>query len=320
MTVAPRIPAASRTLSEPLKRGTASPVAIPLADAPAPAFIGTLLNTAVVSAANEVPALQNVESSATITINAHASALSLALSLATSGAPLPAFSLNSKLGLLGTTLAENMNGAVVADANFVNGLYQNTLGRSADAAGLTAWVQLLENGFSRTAVAASFWRSPEHRALEVNQFYSNTLHRAADAGGLAFWTSALANGASELDVMCGLLTSAEYQASHNTDLDFVIGLYGDVLGRAADASGQAAGLQALASGVSRAALARSFLTSAEADRLVLDTYYSNFLGRSGDAAGEQFWVSQLQSGRVSFESVAELFLASDEYFARVNQA
>ena len=48
-----------------------------LADAPAPAFIGTLLNTAVVSAANEVPALQNMESTATITINAHASALSV---------------------------------------------------------------------------------------------------------------------------------------------------------------------------------------------------------------------------------------------------
>ena len=53
---------------------------------------------------------------------------------------------------------------------------------------------------------------------------------------------------------------------------------------------------------------------------MLDSYYMSFLGRTGDAAGELFWLVQLQNGRASFESVADAFLSSDEYFDRVNQA
>ena len=68
--------------------------------------------------------------------------------------------------------------------------------------------------------------------------------------------------------------------------------------------------------MSRAAVAQAFLTSAEADKRVVDQYYALFLNRPADPAGEQFWIQALQSGRATFESVGETFLASAEYFAR----
>ena len=64
-------------------------------------------------------------------------------------------------------------------------------------------------------------------------------------------------------------------------------------------------------------MAQTFLTSPEADQRVVDEYYLFFLNRPPDAAGEQFWTGLLQRGSATFESVGELFLASDEYFARV---
>jgi hypothetical protein len=235
-------------------------------------------------------------------------------------AALTEFLLSSKNLLLGSTMMANANGMLLAQANFVSGLFQNVLGRPADAAGLIAGVQMLQDGFTRADLADGFWRSAEHRALEVNQFYGEFLHRAADSAGRAFWTSTLLTGASELDVMRGILSSTEYTASHSSDTAFVNGLYGDVLSRGSDPAGQAAWLQALANGTSRGTVAQMFLTSAEASRRVVDDAYASFLGRAADQAAEQFWVAGLQNGQASFESLGVALLASDEYLAHVNVA
>jgi hypothetical protein len=222
-----------------------------------------------------------------------------------------------KGNLLGSNIVGNMNGMISAEANFVSGLYQNVLGRSADTGGLIGWVQTLQNGATRAQVATNFWESTEHRTLEVDQFYVTFLHRAADSAGQAAWVNAFLHGSSELDVMRGFLNSPEYQASHGSNIVFIQGLYNDILGRGSDAAGVAGWLQALANGENRVTVALSFLTSGEASLRVLDEYYANFLGRAGDAAGEQFWQGQLQTGQATFESAAVAFLASDEYFARV---
>jgi hypothetical protein len=224
--------------------------------------------------------------------------------------------LGSKVGLFGANVTDNMDGMIQQESNFVSGLYQTTLGRSPDTAGLTFWVQMLQVGFSRAAVAAQIWNSPEHRALEVTQFYTTILHRAPDRGGLAFWTNAMLGGAGEEQVMLDLLSSAEYKSCHASDTAFVDGLYADVLGRTCDTPGEAFWLAALSRGASRAMVAEGLLTSKEAEVRVLDSFYANFLGRAADMAGELFWANQLQSGHASFASVAVSFLASDEFFAR----
>jgi protocatechuate 3,4-dioxygenase beta subunit len=224
--------------------------------------------------------------------------------------------LGSKVGLFGSNITANMTGMLQQESNFVSGLYQTTLGRSPDAAGLTFWVQMLQGGLTRATVTDRVWESPEHRSLEVSQFYTTFLHRPADSGGLAYWTNALLNDATEEQVMLGILASGEYQSSHGSDVAFVNGLYNDVLARNSDSAGQAYWLQALSHGASRLAVAQGFLTSQPAEQRVLDSYYAEFLGRNADAAGELYWLNQLQAARASFGSIADSFLASDEFFAR----
>jgi hypothetical protein len=223
----------------------------------------------------------------------------------------------SKLQLIGPNLMGNLNGLPREQALFVGGLYLNVLGRAADPAGQSHFVQMLQAGVSRADVSGMIWQSVEHRTLEVDQFYVTFLHRPADGAGQATWVNLLLNGASELEVMRGFLTSTEYQASHGSPATFIDGLANDVLGRAADPSLLAIDELFLAQGGSREVLAQSFLTSAEASRRVVDDYYRTYLCRAGDPAQETY-VLALQSGRATFTSVAQSFLSSVEYYARVN--
>src|SRR5262249_55739229 len=152
-------------------------------------------------------------------------------------------------------------------------------------------------------------------AREVDQLYQTFLHRSPDAAGRALWVNALLAGSSELDVARMLLTSAEYQAAHGADAAFVMGLYSDVLGRAASSAEVAGWLQALQGGLSRDAVAQAFLTSREADLQIVDGFYRTYLQRPADPAGEQAAVAALQSGSLSPEALGEMFLASDEYYS-----
>jgi hypothetical protein len=68
--------------------------------------------------------------------------------------------------------------------------------------------------------------------------------------------------------------------------------------------------------MSRAALAEAFLHSPEADQQRVGGYYEGYLGRGGESAGVQAWLSLLQSRRLSPGQVAQAFLVSDEFFSR----
>jgi hypothetical protein len=223
----------------------------------------------------------------------------------------------SKIDLIAPNLVGIQSGFLTADTAYIGALYQSLLNRPVDSGGLSHWLQMLLAGVSRQQLATAIWQSPEHRGVEVDQFYVTFLGRSPDPAGRMTWVNAFLAGATEVDVMRGLLTSAEYQATHASDTSFVSGLYSQVLGRAADPAGQAAWLLALQNGVSRPALAQAVLTSAEADRRVVDQYYMSFLNRAADPAGEQAWTDVLVSGRATLESVGESILASDEYFSRV---
>jgi hypothetical protein len=64
-------------------------------------------------------------------------------------------------------------------------------------------------------------------------------------------------------------------------------------------------------------VAGAFLTSAEAQRRAVNAYYQDFLHRPADAAGEAAWLTALAKRRLSAGQVAEAFLGSEEFFARV---
>ena len=92
---------------------------------------------------------------------------------------------------------------------YVLGLYNQVLGRTPSADELNGWVNALNAGQSRTAVAVSFLTSTEYRTDLVESDYSLYLGRAADSSGLAGWVSALQAGTTDQAVLAGILGSPE---------------------------------------------------------------------------------------------------------------
>ena len=74
---------------------------------------------------------------------------------------------------------------------FVENLYLDLLGRKADDSGRSYWVSQLNNGMSRTAVAANFYASIESRQSRVTALYRTILGRNPDASGLDYWSQQL---------------------------------------------------------------------------------------------------------------------------------
>lgn len=213
---------------------------------------------------------------------------------------------------------EQLEDRLALDArSFVTGLYTDVLGRAPDTQGLNFWVGRIQSGTSNLEVAQNFWRSPEHRGLQVDDYFQDLLGRAPDANGRAFWVNNLLGGTlNELGVQAGILGSIEYVAAHSTPAAYVTGVYLDVLGRGPSISEQLFWTDVLAAG-GALTVAGGILTSAESFVRILDDYYADFLNRNADRSGQSFWLAAIQSNRETVGTVAEKFLGSAEY-AQIN--
>jgi Domain of unknown function (DUF4214) len=164
----------------------------------------------------------------------------------------------------------------LADADFIQQLYLNVLGRPGDPGGTIFWQSALNTGFTRGEVVIGFAESPEDRAktvgiagdkndAEATRLYQAALNRAPDAGGEAFWSAALTNGETTTQVAQSFIDSTEFQQNFGT-LDipgFVSAMYQNVLHRAPDPGGQAFWNTTLQNGTSRADVLVDFSDSLE---------------------------------------------------------
>jgi hypothetical protein len=218
----------------------------------------------------------------------------------------------SKFLLLGSNIKD-----LQANANFVNSLYHDILGRQGDQAGVNAWFAALEFGESRFEVAQAFWVSPEHRDIEVAQFYQIFLNRTASAAERAGWVNQFLAGATEQTVELGFVTSPEYSALNPTNSSYVTALYNDLLNRDPSAGELTAWDAALAAGLPRTALAENILSSNEYDITVIDGFYLRLLERPPDLPGLAGWLAFLKGGG-TIDVLAESILTSPEYFNGVH--
>src|SRR5439155_116399 len=99
------------------------------------------------------------------------------------------------------------------DTAFVQGLYQDTLGRLADPTGQTSWEGLLKNAVARADVARGFLTSTEHVLQIVDLLHQDLLLRDASAAERQAVATDVQAGRSLDSVMTGLLGSAEHQAN-----------------------------------------------------------------------------------------------------------
>jgi hypothetical protein len=97
-----------------------------------------------------------------------------------------------------------------SDAGFLAALYQDGLGRPADAPGQAAFQAALAGGWTRGQVAATLLASTEYRQQLVQADYQRYLLRPADNAGLEAFVAALQGGARDEDVLAALAGSAEY--------------------------------------------------------------------------------------------------------------
>lgn len=186
-------------------------------------------------------------------------------------------------GFTGSAEFRQTYGAL-SDGQFVELLYNNVLERSSDAAGLASWVDRLVSGSSRSDVVLGFSESAELKNAtqtastqfatrhseadwtdEVYRLYGASLGREPDMAGLRAWSARLADGLDPDKVAAGFTNSPEFAVRFGAPGDgaFVDLLYGNVLGRAADAAGRDGWVAQLAGGTERSALLNGFANSPE---------------------------------------------------------
>ncbi|HVA47238.1 MAG TPA: S8 family serine peptidase [Pirellulales bacterium] len=199
-------------------------------------------------------------------------------------------------------------------SSYVDAIYREVLGRAVDPAGLSTWVHDLESGLSRYDFVRALWDSAEHRAQEVEADYQEFLHRSAGPADVNYWVGVFERGASETAVAGAFMYSPEYLYSHADNAGFIQEVFQDQLGRTADGGSVSALSNALNAGMSRIQLVNLVLDSPERTDHVIEGYYEQYLGRSGSAAELQGWSEMVDAGLFDFESVAEQFLSSNEYF------
>lgn len=102
---------------------------------------------------------------------------------------------------------------------------------------------------------------------EIFRLYSAAFGRLPDAAGLSFWANAYTKGSSSYaSISQSFLDSSEFKllfGVNNTNSDFVVNLYKNILGRVPDASGLTYWVTTLDTGYSRANVLGNFSESTE---------------------------------------------------------
>ena len=99
---------------------------------------------------------------------------------------------------------------------FVDRIYRNVLGRSADQAGSDYWGgQLASGALNRGGVMVNFSESAEYRnatwaRTKVVAAYLGFLRRSPDPSGLDYWTGMLYRGQGMGGLIAGFISSIEY--------------------------------------------------------------------------------------------------------------
>ncbi len=204
-------------------------------------------------------------------------------------------------GWVGQLENGNMNGAQIAEQfvfsaemlaknlsneEFVNVLYRAMMGREADAAGRTGWVNELSNGYlTRSEVTKAFVESTEFSQIcnsygitrgnydasmapiehFVTRFYTLCLEREPDQTGLYGWVGNLKNKhMNGAQIAEQFIFSDEFVGKNVSDEKYVELLYNTLLGRQSDASGKAGWVGELQNGyMTRRGMMKAFIESKE---------------------------------------------------------
>lgn len=234
---------------------------------------------------------------------------------------------------------------VDSNAAYIMRLYDTVLHREPDVVGLDAWLDRMDDGLSKSDVAAAFVGSPEFLRLTgslstsdfVEFLYTSALGRASDEAGKANWVANIDAGLSRADAVIGFSESAEHRGQTAdtlakglwvTDDNFqqVAALYDSFANRLPDRQGLLDWVSRLENGRSLEEVANGFAGSAEfaqktaglSNSDLVDFMYINTLDRGADAGGKQAWVSALEGGMTKGQLLLG-FSSSEEHFTLMQE-
>ena len=142
---------------------------------------------------------------------------------------------------------------------FVNSLYSDCLGRSADPAGFNDWCNKLATGqITGKQAAYGFFFSPEFQAKAnawsdtelINAYYKVFLNRSADPTGASYWAQQIAGTTNDISILfTGFADSTEFAnkcASYGITVGPHVNVPTTVRGSAGSSSGSTGGGSGLA--------------------------------------------------------------------------
>jgi len=175
------------------------------------------------------------------------------------------------------------------EEHWVGAVYAELLGQEPSPAATGLWTYLLDRDLDRTPVTSALVGSVGHRRRLVQRAYTTYLDRRVDPAGRDFWTARLAT-TTLVDLRADLIGSDEFLTlAGGTNGGYVAEVYRRVLGREADAAGLEFWTAQLDGGLSRVALARSFLLAPESVRKVVRRTYDRLLDRPATRTEVSAW-------------------------------
>ena len=213
------------------------------------------------------------------------------------------------------TSAQNYNSQ--PDQNWLNHVFQDTLGRTIDSSGISYYILQIRAGVRYPDIVTSILSSQEYRTDIATAAFSHILHRQPSTDEVSFYVNLLNQGQSIELIESEMYGSAEYYVNQGggTNQGFLQALYRDALNRPLDQAGLDTWGAQLAAVPSLQAVAYSVLTSGEAESDVVAAAYAKYLRRPVDNNGLLYWVGRLENGLTDVQFYA-LLIGSPEYYTR----
>ena len=198
---------------------------------------------------------------------------------------------------------------------YVNGVYRDALGRSADATALDWFTQQLDQGQSPGTVPTRVVQSNEYATNLVQSAYQHYLGRNADANDATYWASRLGADVRDEQFVAAIVASDEfYVAAGGTDAAWIAAAYQATLGRAALPADVQRAAAALALGIPRDVVALAITSSVEYERQIVNADYEQYTHAAPDSKDWTNWATQLATGQSTAESLASQLMSGNTYY------
>jgi|GEM_PF-2265640 len=148
----------------------------------------------------------------------------------------------------------------------------------------------------------------------VRNVYQDILQRDGETAGLTNWLNQIVAGTPNSQIVSDLWNTFEHRAIQ------VDGYYQQFLNRAPDAGGRDFWINRMLDGLDESAVMAEFMGTVEyqlnnaSNEAFLSAVYQDLFNRVPDANGQEFWLGELSSGRMTREMVADALVNTRERY------